>query len=84
MVNNRIVEDELENCDFIKVGLMLFVVLGHSMALWGPNGWFNQAPRVSVQNIEFSSNLDRLISHIRLCVSLRVYLCICKIREKEI
>lgn len=53
MVNNRIVEDELENCDFIKVGLMFFVVLGHSMALWGPNGWFNQAPAYPSKILSF-------------------------------
>lgn len=34
----------LENCNFIKVMLMILVVLYHSMALYMNSGWFNQTP----------------------------------------
>ena len=34
----------LEHCDFIKVVLMALVVMGHSVALWAPEGWFNMPP----------------------------------------
>lgn len=34
----------IDNCNFIKTILMMLVILYHSMALWLPNGWFNQAP----------------------------------------
>ena len=38
----------IDNCNFIKTILMMLVVLYHSMALWLPNGWFNQAPAEQV------------------------------------
>lgn len=44
MGKKTIAREELAYCDFIKIGLMLFVVLGHATRLWGTGGWFNQAP----------------------------------------
>lgn len=37
-------DDELRNCDFIRVVMRISVVMYHSMALWITGGWFNQAP----------------------------------------
>lgn len=37
----------IKNCDFVKVGLMVLIVLYHSMALWITSGWFNQSPKES-------------------------------------
>ncbi|HAT4232907.1 TPA: acyltransferase [Clostridium perfringens] len=34
----------LKNCDFVKVVLMIFIVVYHSMALYMNLGWFNQPP----------------------------------------
>lgn len=42
--NKRAREEYLSYCNFIKTILMFSVVLYHSMALWLPTGWFNQAP----------------------------------------
>ncbi|MBE5887892.1 MAG: acyltransferase [Lachnospiraceae bacterium] len=43
----------IDNCNFIKTILMMSVILYHSMALWLPNGWFNQAP---AEQVAFFSN----------------------------
>lgn len=37
-------ETELKNCSLVKIALMLLIVLYHSLALWLPDGWFNQEP----------------------------------------
>lgn len=34
------VDRQMENCNFIKVVLMGFIVLYHSLAIWLPEGWF--------------------------------------------
>lgn len=40
-------EKYLEEFKYLKVVMMLFIVLYHSVALWLPEGWFNQAPATS-------------------------------------
>lgn len=37
--------DNLETLNRIKTIMMIFIVLYHSMALWLPEGWFNQIPK---------------------------------------
>jgi fucose 4-O-acetylase-like acetyltransferase len=40
--------EQLENCNFIKVILMGFIVLYHSLAMWLPEGWFGMPAQASV------------------------------------
>lgn len=36
----------LDKIDFLKVFMMFVVVFGHCIALWLPDGWFNQSPKI--------------------------------------
>ena len=51
IINNKFNQEldkrTIKNCDFVKVGLMVLIVLYHSMALWITSGWFNQPPMKS-------------------------------------
>lgn len=54
---------ELQNCNFVKIVLMIFVILGHSTALWSSSGWFNQPP---VENSNFCLWTIRFLGHFHI------------------
>lgn len=45
----------LEQCNTIKVTMMVAVILFHSMALWQRGGWFNQSPDCPSKILEYLS-----------------------------
>lgn len=38
-------QKELQNCDTVKIVMMVSVILYHSCILWGSQGWFNIIPK---------------------------------------
>lgn len=45
---SNLLAEQLENCNFIKVVLMGFIVLYHSLAMWLPEGWFGTPVEESI------------------------------------